>query len=83
MHIYVNVVLPNGKRKIKNRKVVEIKYYSVKDNQLIEKFVKKLEGRVERAMEGEGSTVLIVDKYDSMIKNCAEETLQKTFRRSV
>ena len=34
-------------------------------------------------MDGEDSTVLGVEKYDSLIRNCAEETLQKTFRRNV
>ena len=27
--------------------------------------------------------MLGVEKYDSLIRNCAEETLQKTFRRNV
>ena len=34
-------------------------------------------------MEGEDGAVLGVKKYDSLIRNCAEETLQKTFRRNV
>ena len=60
VYIYENVVIPNGKPKFKNRKVEEIKYYRVKDNQLKEKFIWQLEGSVERAMEGEDSTVLRV-----------------------
>ena len=67
--------MPYGKWKFKNRKVEEIKYNTVKDNQLIEKFIRKLEGSVERTMEGEDSTVLRVEIYDSLIKNSAEETL--------
>ena len=54
MYVYVNVIIPNGKPKFKNRKVEEIKYYRVKDNQLMEKFIRQLEGRVEGAMEGLG-----------------------------
>ena len=75
--------IPKGKPKFKNRKVEEIKYYWAKDNQLMEKFIRQLEGRVEGAMEGEDSTVLGVEKYDSLIKYCAEETPQNTFRRNV
>ena len=73
----------NGKPKLKNRKVEEIKYYRVKDNQLMKKFIRKLEGSVREAVGWEGSTVLGVEKYDSLIRKCAEETLQKTFRRNV
>ena len=35
----------------------------------MEKFIRQLEGRVE---EGEASAVLGVEKYDSLIRNCAE-----------
>ena len=38
----------------------------------MEKFIRQLEGSVERAMEEEDSTVLGVEKYDSLIRNCAE-----------
>ena len=46
----------------------------------------KLRGSVERAMEGvreRTSQYWGVEKYDFLIKNCAEETLQKIFRRNV
>ena len=46
VYIYVDVIIPNGKQKFKNKKVEEMKYYRVKDNQLIEKFIRQLEGRV-------------------------------------
>ena len=53
MYIYVDVIiLPNGKPKFKNRKVEEIKYYRVKDNQLMEKFIRQLEGRVGGSVGG-------------------------------
>ena len=32
------------------------------------------------AVGGEGSMVLGLEKYDSLIRKCAEETLQKTFK---
>ena len=38
VYIFVNVIIPKGKPKFKNRKVEEIKCYMVKDNQLVEKF---------------------------------------------
>ena len=54
VYIYVDVFIPNGKPKFKNRKgkVEEIKYYRVKDNQLKEKFIRQLEGRVGEAVGG-------------------------------
>ena len=59
----------------------EVKYFQVKNEQLMREFVRKFEGSIVERVEDATGVQMEVEEYDSLMINCAEETLQKTFKR--
>ena len=44
-------------------------------------FVRKFEGNIVERVEDATVAQMGVEEYDTLMKNCAEETLQKTFKK--
>ena len=56
MYVCVNIVTKNEKPKFGKGRVVELKYYKVKDGQLMKEFIRKLERNVESLVEEKNMT---------------------------
>ena len=78
----MNIVAKNEKPKFGKFWVEEMKYYKVKDGQLMKEFIRKLGRNIESLVEEKNGTLLGVEEYDLLIRSCADETMERKVKRT-
>ena len=81
VYMYVDVNILSRTTECRREKVEEVKYLQVKNDLLMREFVRKLKESIVERVEAVPGEQLGVEEYDSMMRRCAEESLQKTFER--
>ena len=80
VYIYVNLNIASREVECKGGSAEEVKYLWVKDEQLMNEFVRKFERSMEGQRGGDGAEMR-VEEYDSLMMSYTEEVLQRTFKK--
>ena len=75
----MELIVRDDRPRYRGARLKEIKYFKIKDVQLMREYVGELERRVRVEREGSGS----VEAFEDMIGDNTERVLQGTFRRRV
>ena len=75
VYVYVNLNIASREVECKGGNAEEVKYLRV-----MNEFVRKLERSMEGQRGGDGADMR-VEQYDSLMMSCAEEVLQRSFKK--